>query len=72
VLTDYLRTRTLLLVLDNCEHLVDACAHLAETLLRACPQLRILASSREALGVAGEAPFRVPPLRTPGYIQDTG
>jgi predicted ATPase len=65
VLTDYLRTRTLLLLLDNCEHLLDACAQLAETLLRSCPQLRILASSREALGVAGEAPFRVPPLRTP-------
>ncbi len=65
VLTDYLRTRTLLLLLDNCEHLVDACAQLAETLLRSCPQLRILASSRESLGVAGEAPFRVPPLHTP-------
>jgi non-specific serine/threonine protein kinase len=65
VLSDYLRSRTLLLVLDNCEHLVDACAYLAEALLRVCSQIHILASSREALGIAGEAPFRVPPLSTP-------
>ena len=61
-LTDFLRARNLLLLLDNCEHLVEACAQLADALLRACPQVRILASSREALGVAGEAPFRVPSL----------
>ncbi|MGH2370481.1 MAG: AfsR/SARP family transcriptional regulator, partial [Chloroflexota bacterium] len=60
-----LRTRRLLLVLDNCEHLLDACAALADTLLRACPQLRILATSREALGMAGEATFRVPSLALP-------
>src|SRR5262249_2794668 len=49
--TDALRPRRLLLVLDNCEHLLDACARLADALLRACPHLRVLATSREALGV---------------------
>ena len=55
-------TDPLLLVLDNCEHLVDACAGLAETLLRGCPQLVVLATSREALGVASETAWLVPPL----------
>jgi non-specific serine/threonine protein kinase len=64
-LTDFLSTRSLLLILDNCEHVLEACAQLAEALLRACPNVCILASSREALGVAGEAPFRVPSLRAP-------
>jgi predicted ATPase/DNA-binding winged helix-turn-helix (wHTH) protein len=61
-LSDYLRTREALLILDNCEHLIAACAHLAETLLHAAPRLRILATSREALHVAGERVWRVPPL----------
>ncbi|HUP43115.1 MAG TPA: BTAD domain-containing putative transcriptional regulator [Thermoanaerobaculia bacterium] len=60
-----LRERPLLLVLDNCEHLVDACAELAGTLLRGCPELRILTTSREALGIAGERPWLVPPLSLP-------
>ena len=64
-LIDALRSKELLLVLDNCEHLVDACAHLAEVLLGSCPGLRILATSREALGVAGEATWVVPPLSVP-------
>lgn len=51
-----------LLVLDNCEHLVDACAKLVESLLRACPRLTVLATSREALGVACETAWLVPPL----------
>jgi predicted ATPase/DNA-binding SARP family transcriptional activator len=51
-----------LLVLDNCEHLVEACAELADSLLRACPRLTILATSREALGVASETAWLVPPL----------
>jgi non-specific serine/threonine protein kinase len=55
----------LLLVLDNCEHLVAACAALAETLLRACPNLQVLATSREALGVLGETVYRVPALAVP-------
>ena len=54
-LTERLKTRRLLLVLDNCEHLLTACATLADALLRACPQVRILASSREPLGVDGGA-----------------
>ncbi|HSN71259.1 MAG TPA: hypothetical protein VLT59_07110, partial [Steroidobacteraceae bacterium] len=51
-----------LLVLDNCEHLVEACARLVETLLQACPTLRVLATSREALGIGGERSWLVPPL----------
>ena len=58
------RSRTLL-VLDNCEHLVAACAELAAVLLRGCPHLRLLASSREGLGVPGERLYRVPSLATP-------
>ena len=64
-LSDHLLSRTMLLVLDNCEHLIGACASLAETLLRRCPNLRVLATSREALGVLGEAIFTVPPLSLP-------
>jgi len=60
-----LRERRLLLVLDNCEHLLDACAVLVETLLRAAPGVRILATSREALRCEGETVFRVPPLAVP-------
>ena len=65
LLVDYLRAKPLLLVLDNCEHLVAACAHLAGALLRVCPDLKVLATSREALGVAGETTHRVPPLSRP-------
>lgn len=65
-LADALRPRRLLLVLDNCEHVVDECARLVEDLLRACPNLRVLAASRERLGCDGEAvwtvlPFAIPP-----------
>jgi hypothetical protein len=52
-----------LLVLDNCEHLIDACAHLADALLARSPELRIVATSREPLGITGESLFVVPPLR---------
>jgi predicted ATPase/class 3 adenylate cyclase/Tfp pilus assembly protein PilF len=58
-------SRRLLLVLDNCEHLVDACANFAHALLRAAPQVRVLASSREALHVAGEQTYPLPPLGLP-------
>jgi predicted ATPase/DNA-binding SARP family transcriptional activator len=61
-LPDRLRTQALLLVLDNCEHVLDACAELAGRLLSACPQLRILATSREPLGLHGELVYRVSPL----------
>jgi predicted ATPase/DNA-binding SARP family transcriptional activator/DNA-binding CsgD family transcriptional regulator len=65
-LVDSLRDKVMLLVLDNCEHLIDACAHLTETLLDSCPRLRILATSREPLNVANEATWPVPPLSLPG------
>ena len=64
-LLDWLRSRQLLLILDNCEHLVDACATFVESALRRAPTLRILATSREALNVPGEAVWRVPPLAVP-------
>jgi len=60
-----LRTRNLLLVLDNCEHLIEACAELAATLLRACPEAHILATSREPLRILGELTWRVPSLSLP-------
>ncbi len=62
-LVDALQSRRLLLVLDNCEHLIAECASLAHHLLAACPQLTILATSREALGLQGERVWPVPPLR---------
>ncbi|MBP7355167.1 MAG: tetratricopeptide repeat protein [Longilinea sp.] len=65
VLNDYLHGKNLLLILDNCEHVIDACASLAEALLEVNPQLHILASSREALGLTGENIFRVPSLEAP-------
>jgi predicted ATPase/transcriptional regulator with XRE-family HTH domain/Tfp pilus assembly protein PilF len=64
-LTSYLKGKGFLLVLDNCEHLVAACAALADTLLRGHPQVLILATSREGLGVAGESLYRVPSLSVP-------
>jgi predicted ATPase/DNA-binding CsgD family transcriptional regulator len=60
-----LRAAELLLVLDTCEHLLPAAAALAEQLLRSCPRLRVLATSRESLGVPGETVWRVPPLTLP-------
>jgi predicted ATPase len=65
ILVDYLRPKSLLLVLDNCEHLIEACALLAETLLHVAPSVHILASSREALGISGETAYRVPSLPLP-------
>ncbi len=60
-----LRPRDALLLLDNCEHLLADVASLADTLLRSCPNLRLLATSREPLGVPGEVVWRVPPLSAP-------
>ncbi len=65
ILTDFLQTRSALLIMDNCEHLIQACSQLAETLLLACPTLHILTTSRETLRVAGEFPYRVPSLEIP-------
>ena len=64
-LAEYLAGRQLLLVLDNCEHLVDAAAKLADLLLRAAAGLRVLATSRESLTVTGETVLAVPPLPVP-------
>lgn len=61
----FLQPKQLLLVLDNCEHLVEACAQFIEVLLRTCPKLRILTTSRELLGITGETAWRVPPLSLP-------
>lgn len=68
-LAHHIRAKHLLLVLDNCEHLVDACALLAAALLRACPDLQILATTREALGIAGESVWTVPSLSLPDAQQ---
>ena len=62
--------RTLLLILDNCEHLIDAVAKLAETLVRLCPRVTILATSREIFGIDGEYVYRVPPLEVPAPGQE--
>jgi predicted ATPase len=57
--------RHLVLVLDNCEHVIDAAANLAETFTRLCPRTTIVATSREVLRIDGEAVYRVPPLEVP-------
>ncbi len=67
VIAAALQERRLLLVVDNCEHLVDAAAALAHALLRQCPELRIVASSRVALHVAGEQTYPVQPLAVPRF-----
>jgi predicted ATPase/DNA-binding NarL/FixJ family response regulator len=69
-LADYVADRRLLLVLDNCEHLVDAVAKLADQLLRAALGLRVLATSRESLNIAGETVLPVPPLAAPDPRQE--
>jgi predicted ATPase/class 3 adenylate cyclase len=65
ILTDFLRAKDMLILLDNCEHLIEACAQIAEHLLRSSPRLKILASSREPLGIGGETVYRVPSLKVP-------
>src|SRR5215207_10436448 len=64
-LAETLRDQQLLLVLDNCEHVVDACAALVDYLLRECRTLQILATSREPIGVPGEVTWAVAPLAIP-------
>jgi predicted ATPase/DNA-binding CsgD family transcriptional regulator len=70
VLVESLRSRKVLLVMDNCEHLIEACAEVANQLLRAAPNLAILATSREPLRVTGEVAWRVPSLQLPGVGAD--
>ena len=71
-LTEALRPRTMLLILDTCEHLVEACAELVQRLLARCPGLRVIATSREPLGVRGEIIWRVPPLGLPHPRESDG
>jgi predicted ATPase/class 3 adenylate cyclase len=71
VVTDFLRDKDLLLLVDNCEHLIGAAADVAERLLGGCRSLRVLATSREALGVPGEAIFQVPSLGIPETLDHT-
>jgi predicted ATPase/class 3 adenylate cyclase len=66
---DYLKTRQMILVLDNCEHLLGACAEIAGAILRHCPGVSLLATSREGLGVAGEQTYRVPSMSLPDPVQ---
>ena len=65
VLTSYLQDKKLLMLFDNCEHLIEACAELAENLLRGCPEVKLFATSRENLGVPGEKSFVVPSMEVP-------
>ncbi len=71
-LLEHLAARPTLLVLDSCEHVIDAVAKLAATLLRSCAGLRILATSRQPLNIRGETTFSVPPLAIPDPDQPTG
>lgn len=65
VLIEYLRPKQLLIVLDNCEHLVDVCARLVHRILRECPRVRVLATSREPLRISGEQVYLVSALSVP-------
>ena len=64
--------RSLLVLLDNCEHVIGACAKLADALLRGCPNLALLATSREPLGIDGERVYRVPSMGVPADGDDAG
>jgi non-specific serine/threonine protein kinase len=66
VVIEYLRSRRMLLVLDNCEHLIEPCARFVSGLVAACPQLVVLTTSRQSLGISGERLMLVPPLAVPG------
>jgi predicted ATPase/class 3 adenylate cyclase len=68
-LMDWLRNKQLLFILDNCEHLIEACAKFAHAVLHVSRETRILASSREALGITGESTYRIPSLETPNPEQ---
>ncbi|MEZ4690530.1 MAG: hypothetical protein R3A12_10250, partial [Ignavibacteria bacterium] len=64
-LTDHLKDKEILIILDNCEHLIHECAEMSERLLLQCPKVKIIATSREALNITGEQIYRVPPLTQP-------
>jgi predicted ATPase len=65
-LLDALALQDMLIVLDNCEHLIGACAKTADAIVRRCPRVHLVATSREPLGIGGETIYRVPPLSLPG------
>jgi predicted ATPase/class 3 adenylate cyclase len=67
VLVQYLRSRRLLLILDNCEHVISEAAHVIDAILRAAPQVQVIATSREPLRIAAENVYRVPSLAVPPY-----
>jgi len=69
-LIGHLAAQKALVILDNCEHLLDGCVELTEQLLRGCPSLRVVATSREPLGAEGETVYRVPPLGLPADDRD--
>ena len=71
-LVDAVGGQSLLVLLDNCEHVIGACAKLADALLRGCPNLALLATSREPLGIEGERVYRVPSMGTPGDGEEPG
>ena len=68
----HIKEHKLLLIIDNCEHLISACASLADALLQAAPEVRILATSREALHIRGEQTYPVLPLRVPDRKAERG
>jgi non-specific serine/threonine protein kinase len=72
LIVDAIGQRRLLVVLDNCEHVIDACAKVADALLRGCPNLALLATSREQLGIGGEWVYRVPSMGTPAEGAEVG
>ena len=72
ILVTGLASQQALIVLDNCEHLIGACAKVADAILRCCPEIRLLATSREPLGIAGETIYRVPSMSLPEEDGDTG
>ena len=69
ILFDFLKDKEILLILDNCEHIIQAAAHFSELSLQACSRLKILANSREKLDIVGEIPFYVPPLSIPEILK---
>ncbi len=76
-LVDYLKRKRLLLILDNCEHVIEEAAKVADTIVRGCPEVRVLATSREPLRIAGERAFPMPTLALPApdatlAVEDAG
>jgi predicted ATPase/Tfp pilus assembly protein PilF len=69
MLVDALVPQNILIVLDNCEHLIGGCAKTTEAILRRCPRVHLVATSREPLGIGGEAIYKVPPLSLPGHAE---